>query len=89
MGHDGLVLVDAEMDTTFYVAFEARQAKSALGNSGLFLAHSNSLSDPMGPGLNLSWVQAHEAKAWLAGQAQRDATQTVSGAPSGRVHMRA
>ncbi|CAG9184419.1 hypothetical protein LMG32289_05612 [Cupriavidus pampae] len=38
-GHDGLILRDDEHDTTFYVAFDATQIKSALGNRGTYDAN--------------------------------------------------
>lgn len=44
-GCDGLIIRDREYQTTFYVAFEATQIKSAVGNSGDFDAYSEDIVD--------------------------------------------
>ncbi|MFK4705663.1 hypothetical protein ABIC83_002502 [Roseateles asaccharophilus] len=48
-GYDGLILVDQEQETTFYVAFRVEQMKSAIGNSGNYAPFSCSLVDSPRP----------------------------------------
>ena len=44
-GFDGLIIRDKEAQTMFYVAFEASQIKSAVGNSGDFNEYSDDIVD--------------------------------------------
>lgn len=44
-GHDGVVFRDSENGDMFYAAFDPKQIKSAIGNSGKFDPQSGSLTD--------------------------------------------